>query len=62
MKLPNAVTDELYRASKRVTEEVINKDIEHDGTVCALVPVRIMARLRNAVTVADEHAPDGWRT
>ena len=60
VKLPNMVTDELYRASKRVTEEVVDVG-EHNGTRWALVPVKIMARLKNAVTVADEHAPDDWR-
>ena len=63
VELPRSVVDELYRSSKRVTEEVIrltNRPV-HDGTKCVLIPEGIIERLESAVTVSGEHVIDDWR-
>ena len=45
------LTSEIERAALRVVQEVIRLTDRpvHDGTVCVLVPERIMERLENAI-------------
>jgi hypothetical protein len=63
VRLPNQVCDELFRAAVRTTEEVIRlaDRSRHDGTVCVLIPERIVERLELAVRVAEPYAPADWR-
>ena len=62
VELPAHIVDELFRASKRVTEEIIRKTPRptHDGTDCVLVPENIVERLERIVMSGDEFAVD-WR-